>query len=218
MKSNSRHPRNKRTSKKEDPIDRSLRPGAIANFMRPSKVEPTVYTVTQWVNYGAVSSSSTAPGYYAYKFLFSDLPDNANYATTYDFYRWLCAEVHVLPATQLSLPSNAPGYSFLAIANDYDDSTTPTSVNDIYSRASCAVIAPGQSHVRKIRPHVDIAVTSSAASSILGAANMGPVWLDCTSAGVGHYGIKIAITQSTSTNTNTWNVFVRHTIQLKIQR
>jgi len=104
------------------------------------------------------------------------------------------------------------------VVNDYDDATVPASVSVLQQYPNLSICGPGEKHIRKIRPHQAVATTSSAGTSISGVKNMPAGWMDIAFGTVNHYGVKVCVTQSTSTNTNSWYVFCRVTYSLRSQR
>jgi hypothetical protein len=191
----------------------------VADFTRELRqVDSRVTNFNQWIEKGLVTSTTVASGLYAFSVTFNELPDFANYATVYDLYRMDSLEFHFIPVTQPSLPAASIGYSFCLIANDYDDATAPSGTTQLYQVPSLTVLGPGEKHTRKIRPHVAVAATSSSASAITGASNATAGWFDITSSNVPHYGVKVVVSQSTSTNANAWFIFVNVAVSLKSQR
>ncbi len=174
-----------------------------------------VREIFEWVDKGVVSSTSAANGYYAFYFTLNDLQDVSSYTSTFDQYMFKDVEVMVLPVTQPSLPASGPGYSFCHIVTDYDDATAPSTAVQLLSYKNLTILNPGSSHSRKFIPHCAMAAYSGAFTSY---ANTKLQWIDAASPSVQHYGIKITVTQSTSTNVNSWYVYVRYHIALKNQR
>jgi hypothetical protein len=191
----------------------------VADFTRELRqVDTRVIQFNQWFEKGLVTSTSAAAGLYAFSVQFNELPDYANYATVYDVYKLESLEFHFIPVTQPSLPATSIGYSFCLIANDYDDATSPSGTSQLYQVPSLTVLGPGEKHTRKIRPHTAVAATSSSAAAITGAGNAVAGWFDITSSNIPHYGVKVVVSQSTSTNANAWFVFVNAVVSLKSQR
>jgi hypothetical protein len=191
----------------------------VADFTREMRIiDRTITQVHEWADYGSVTSTASANGYYSFSSVFTDLPDNANYSSAFDQYRFDAIEYHVIPITQSSSPATAPGYSFAMVYHDYDDTSTPVSQAAARSYANMAILGPGEKHVRKIKPHCAVAATSSGAASITGAMNAIAPWCDTTSTAIPHYGLKVVITQSNSTNVNSWYIFARLTVSLRNQR
>jgi len=191
----------------------------VADFTKAQRfIDNRQIKISQWADYGAVTSTSTAAGFYSFSTVFTDIPDNANYSSSFDQYKVDSIEYHILPCTQAASPGTAPAYAFCFVYHDYDDVATPTSVSSARSYGNTVVLAPGERHIRKIRPHVATAATTSGAASIVGAKNEIASWIDTSSTGVPHYGLKIAVQQSNSTAINTWYVWARITCSLRNQK
>lgn len=165
-----------------------------------------------------LTSSSAAEGLYAFSFALSDVADYLNYVSVWDVFRIVEITVTIVPLTLPSTPSAGPSYAFLYIAPDFDDATTPANSAAMLSYASVAFLGPSDRYSFRITPGVDVATTTSAAASINGVFNKKSPWLDCSSPSVPHYGVKAAVTQSTSTNLTQWNVFCRYSIEFKRQQ
>lgn len=192
---------------------------AVADFTRELKsVDSRSIQLVQTVDLGPVSSTSAAAGAYAFALQFNELPDAINYATTWDMYRIDSLEYHFIPTSQPALPSSALAYSFLYVVNDYDDSVVPTGTSQMMQYPNLTICGPGQSHTRKIRPHQAIPTTNSSGISITGVRNELSGWNDITSQNINHYGVKVLVQQSTSTNLNAWYVFCRVGFSLRSQR
>jgi len=189
---------------------------AIQNF-RSSNLE-AVTTVYSLVNRGIVTSTSAAEGLYAFSFALSDVADYTNYLSVWDIYSIKQVVVSFVPVTLQSAPSAGPGYAFAYVAPDFDDATTPANSIAMLSYSTVAHLGPSEKYTFRISPSVDIATTTSAAASINGVFNKRSPWLDCSSPSVPHYGFKVAVTQSTSTNLTQWNIFCRYTIAFKRQQ
>lgn len=175
-------------------------------------------TIYGTVNKGVITSSSAAEGLYAFSFALSDMADYLNYVSVWDVFSIREVVITLVPLTLQSAPSAGPGYAFCYIAPDFDDATTPANATALLSYSSMAFLGPNDRYTFKLSPAVDIATTTSAAASINGVFNKRSPWLDCSSPSVPHYGVKAAVTQSTSTNLTQWNVFCRYTVAFKRQQ
>jgi len=191
-------------------------PCPVADFSRGLRsFTQRKLTASQWVNYGVVTSTSAANGYYAFSVSLGDLPDNANYSSIFDSYRFDYLELHLIPTSQACLPATANAYAFAYVAHDLDDATAPASLSTLLSYDNCTVLGPGEKHIRRIKPCIAAAATSSAAAAITGSMQTESPWLDMTSSNVQHYGFKIAVTQSTSTSLSSWQCFIYATVSMK---
>lgn len=171
--------------------------------------------IVQTVDYGAVTSTSSAPGYYGFQFQFSDLPDYSSYGSVYDQYKIKEIELMVVPLSQLTTGSTS-NYAMAYVVNDFDDSSPPTSTSQLLSYQNVTILAPGQGHRRTFVPRVAEALYGGTSFNQYG--NKLAPWIDAASPGVLHYGVKITVTQSTSTNVQIWRVFAKFRVCLREQR
>jgi len=189
---------------------------SIVNFRNRSfELQTKIYST---VNKGVITSTSAAEGLYAFSFALSDVADYANYISVWDVFRIADIVLTMVPLTIPSAPASGPGYAFCYIAPDFDDATTPANTSAMLSYASLSFLGPSDRYSFRIQPGVDIATTTSAAATINGVFNKKSPWLDCSSPSVPHYGVKAAVTQSTSTNLTQWCLFARYTIEFKRQQ
>ncbi len=213
----SRQPRNRSVS--IGPVSSVNREGtrnSIVSFnSRNYELNTSIYAT---VNKGVVSSTSAAEGLYAFSFALSDVGDYTSYTSVWDIYSIKEIVVTLVPVTLPSAPAAGPGYAMCYVAPDFDDATTPANALAMLNYASVAFLGPSDRYSFRFAPAVDIATTTSAAASITGSYNKKSPWLDCSAPSVTHYGVKLAITQSTSTNLTQWIVMARYHIDFKRQQ
>lgn len=204
-----------------NPSLNASRTGAVTSHMdftrRGKKLEQTTLIIGN-VNKGPLTSTSASEGLYSFSFTLADVADYTNYVSVWDQYKIVGVDIVILPVTNLSPAGTSPAYAFLYIAPDYDDATAPANSTTMLSYSSLAVVGPCEKYSFTIRPSVDIATTTSAASAITGSMAIESPWIDCSESDVTHYGIKAAVTQSTSTNLTAWNMFCRYRIQFRRQQ
>jgi len=73
---------------------------------------------------------------------------------------------------------------------DYDDSSSITPAQAL-DYSNCIISGPGDTQVRSFRPH--LATAAYAGGVFTSFANQQDCWLDCSSSGVVHYGLKVAV-------------------------
>jgi hypothetical protein len=218
VKSGKRSDSNK-SAAKEPAQYASLNQTRVADFTRELRsIDTRERQVVQWADYGEMTSTSSANGYYSFSTVFTDIPDNANYSGAFDQYRIDSIEYHFLPMTQLSSPGTAPAYANLFVYHDYDDVSTPPNQASARSYGNLTIVGAGEKHIRKIRPHIAAAATSSGAATILGAINVVSTWLDSSSTAIPHYGVKAIVTQSNSTAVSKWYLYARIEVSLRNQK
>jgi hypothetical protein len=117
----------------------------------------------------------------------SSFNDYASYTAVFDQYRIRGMEVQFSPSNSGQLTTTI-GHVHSVI--DYDDgaSITPAQALD-YS--GCIVSNLTDTFVRSFKPH--IALAAYAGGVFTSFANTKDVWLDCSSTGVVHYGLKVAV-------------------------
>jgi hypothetical protein len=209
----------KKSAAKEPAQYASINQTRVADFTREQRfIDTREQQVVEWADYGELTSTSTASGYYSFSTVFTDLPDNANYSGAFDQYRIDSIEYHFLPMTQLSAPGTAPAYANLFVYHDYDDVATPVTQSAARSYGNLTIVGAGEKHIRKIRPHIAAAATTSGAASIVGAINVVSTWLDTSSTGIPHYGVKAIVTQSNSTAVSKWYLYARIEVSLRNQK
>lgn len=119
-----------------------------------------------------------------------------SYANIFDQYKVLSLTLHINAVTQPAFPASTSPYSILGVAPDYDDSAGISYAN-ILNYASARLLPTGRSTVYTIKPQVIIGGTT--ANRMVSSP-----WIDFADPDVPHYGFKIAVKQSTSTNTSYW--------------
>ncbi len=192
---------------------------AILDFRgRGKSLELVTTKIYSMVNKGVVTSTSAAEGLYAFSFALADVADYTSYTSVWDQYRIVELDLTLIPVTLASAPATGPAYAFCYVAPDYDDATTPANTTAMLSYSNVAVVGPSEKYQFRIQPAVDIATTTSAAAGITGSMSARSPWLDCSSPSVSHYGLKAAITQSTSTNLTQWVLFARYVIEFRRQQ
>lgn len=189
---------------------------SIVNFRNRSfELQTKIYST---VNKGVITSSSAAEGLYAFSFALSDVADYTAYTSVWDVFRIVDIVVTMVPVTLPAAPATGPAYAFCYISPDFDDATTPANSTALLSYASMSFLGPSDRYSFRFQPGVDVATTTSAAASVNGVFNKKSPWLDCSSPSVPHYGVKAAVTQSTSTSLTQWCLFARYTIEFKRQQ
>jgi len=106
-------------------------------------------------------------------------------------------EVWLLPQNSSARIGNS---GLLSSVIDLDDSSNLTSFAQADDYASVVTSEQTQGHYRHFVPHIAIAAYGS--SGFAGYANRSHQWIDCTSSGVPHYGVKIAASPSNSVTTS----------------
>lgn len=178
--------------------------------------DSTIFTFSKYMQKSIITSTSAAEGLYGFNFQAGDLSEISSFTSIYDQYRIIRVELDLRAVTQPGVTATtAPAYAFLFIVNDFDDSVALASASLALNYKNVCILSPGQHHKRSIVPHVNTAVGSS---SILASGSVPCPWLDCADTAVPHYGTKIAVTQSSSTNLTSWFLWAKYTIQFRMVR
>ncbi len=182
---------------------------SIGNDLRP-------YRFTKMLDKGAITSTAGAEGLYAYQFTIGDLSEIASFTSVFDQYRISRIDVIIKPCSQPNNnASTAPPYAFCYVVTDYDDSAALASASLALNYRNVSILGPGQGHRRTFIPRCNIVVGSN--GSLPSISKPAP-WCDCADTSVIHYALKIAVTQSTSTNITTWRVFCRYFVDFRLVR
>lgn len=145
---------------------------------------------------GVFTSTSAAEGTYASFFNMNQLGEVVSFSNIFDQYKVVSLTLHLHPINQIQLPVSSPQYSVLAIAPDYDDSTA-VGFSNLLNYSSVRVLPTGKSTSMTIKPHVNIGSSGS-------EQNVVSPWIDFSESATNHFGFKIAVKQSSSTNVSSW--------------
>jgi hypothetical protein len=153
-----------------------------------------IYNIVQSFESTATATSSTIANTYTYNnFVFNLMDQNSQLSAVFDQYRVQMLEFTYYPRINV-VDGNSAGPTnsgFFHTVIDYDDSSLLTSIGQALDYPNCLVTPGSVIQKRTFVPHVAVAAYAGAFTSF---ANMGPTWIDCTSNGVVHYGVKTAWT------------------------
>lgn len=193
--------------------DFQVSPTAVIPAPQPNFV---VRSLTRTIDAGPVFSTSAAAGLYGFSFKFSDMVDYSSFTATFDQYRLDKIDFEIRAVTLPAAPTNAVPYSLLAAAVDFDSGSAPAAFTDILQYSNVVCLTPGQSYTLTFRPRLLANVTVSAVTQE--AISKGHTWLSTLNPDVLHYGVRLAVKQSTSTNLSVWYVFLRYHFSLRSSR
>lgn len=138
------------------------------------------------VSGGTLTSSTTVPSYGLFNFAINQINDIADIAAVFDQYRIDWVEFLLQPGT---INSNlASDLGQLVSVVDFDDSSNPSSIGNLFDYNNAVVTLGNFQHYHKFRPRIATAAYSGAFSSF---ANSPSQWIDMASPGVQHYGVKV---------------------------
>lgn len=131
----------------------------------------------------------------AHTFSLAQLPSVADFTGLFDQYKITGAKISYTPAASEGILNpatsvSAPlGYSRVHSVIDYDDSSAPTSEDQLLEYGSHKSTAPFQTHTRWLKPKILQEIYRSAISTSY--APKGNVYLDMSATDVPHYGVKV---------------------------
>ncbi len=169
---------------------------------------PRIARVTRLIDKSFVTSTSAANGFYSFIFLLSDVADSSSLTSVYDQYRFDRVDFYIYPVSQPQLPGSTASWSVLYAAVDFDDASTPGSVAEVSSYANAIALPPGRGKNFSFKPRFIMGSYNGAVTA--NTLSRPGTFIDCAFPSVEHYAVKIAVTQSTSTNVNTWYVICRY--------
>lgn len=149
------------------------------------------------------------------------MPNYTEFTTLYDQFRidWIEGEVYFSANSSESINANNGTLPMLICAKDYDDSNSADSTA-LAQYNNCQYWQLGNNMQKKkinVRPNVDIAVFNGITS---GYARAKPMFIDTSSSGVPHYGLKLATTPIVTppaNNTNLGSLFFRFRYHITMQ-
>jgi hypothetical protein len=183
----------------------------VSQYLGDSKI----FTVTKLVDLGiSFTSTSLAQGLYGVSFKLSDVSEYVSFTNLWDQYRIDFVELMLLPESQPSTTSAASvPFANLIVVSDFDDSFPLANWALHLNYQNATILSPGRRHTRKIKPH------SSLDTNVLGsptaAMNVTSPWIDSAQPNVLHYGFKVGVQQSTSTNVSLWYPYYKYTISYR---
>jgi hypothetical protein len=173
--------------------------------LRPSDSEGQVVHAKSTIYVASVTSTSAAEGLYGYSTSFDQIPDYTSCQNLYDRYKINRVVWRIKANTAQPVPAASPSISYLFACVDFDDGSAPSSVSIVGNYENCVLASVSEDLLIEYRPKIAIAAYSGAFTSYASNSNQ---WIDMGSPSVQHYGLKIGVSQSTSTNVNNWLVFV----------
>lgn len=158
-----------------------------------------------------VSSNSATEIFTALTFKLSDLPDYSEFVNLYDQY---CIDKVVLyflnqSANNYTYTNQARGY--MLIVPDYDDSTTPVSMNELLQYDNLRIKGDLKSFRMSIKPKCAKLVYNGVSSGY--SASTG--FIDMAYPSVPHYGVKWGLSQVQTTNNNYYQLFITYHLRFR---
>lgn len=173
-------------------------------IQRPSPLDRQVVRFTKIVEANNVVTSTSINTFKSFVFTAGDIPDYTGLSGVFDQYRLDRVDLRLVPNITESL-SSAPVSGKIYSVIDFDDSNALTSISQASEYSNCMVWEPTDPIQVSFVPHF---AYGAYGSSVFGSfANSKPSWIDAASGTVEHYGVKLAITPTTTA--------VTYTVQLR---
>jgi hypothetical protein len=161
----------------------------VAPFPKAGSFDNQVYNMIDgFENLAVLTTSTVANTFVSITATFSSLNDYASYAAVFDQYRILALECMFYPSASNEATIAAIGHVHSVI--DYDDNTSITPAQAL-DYPNCVITGITDTFIRSFQPHC--AIAAYAGGVFTSFANQTSPWIDCTSVGVVHYGMKVAV-------------------------
>jgi len=155
-----------------------------------NKIYPFIQTTATPVT---ITSSVVGTAFGTVNFILNLIDQYTTFTALFDQYRIRMVETCFRPRATQALTTSASNPGTLCTVVDNDDSNALTTFAQAQDYENAITGTGLQSQTRTQVPHAAMAAYSGAFSSF---ANVASPWIDCTSPGVVHYGIKTAWTQT----------------------
>lgn len=160
----------------------------------------------------ALSATGAVTTYDAGVFRLTSLPDVGDFTSLYDQYRILSVKYVLMPRGNVSdLGTAGAQISRLFTVIDYDDSSPPSSIDQLCQYQNLKVTNATAKHVRIIKPMYNREVSTGLGTT---ANEPSRGWLDCTNNNVAHRGVKLAL-QGPVTGTITYDAMITYNLAFK---
>lgn len=162
--------------------------------------------------FGALTINDITNTYTAYNFSLNDVPNVSEFTTLYDVYKINAVKITFRPQmtdnVSLSSINNAAASNRFFTAIDYNDSVSPTSIDEIRQYQSCKVTGLLRTHKRYFRPRI------MDSSSVYSPGNK---WLNTATTSTNYFGLKVAVepTQSTIATSMTYSIECTYYLSFK---
>lgn len=152
------------------------------------------------------NGSSSVVG--AIRFALSDVHNFAEYKAMYDFFQLRAVRISFIPLSNVTLgtgggftyDTNYSNRFFTAI--DYNDSSTPSSVNELREYANCRWSPGNRIHKRYFRPKPILATDEDSGSGAsYGLAEGKNIWISTASDSTYYFGVKYGYQHPTGVTT-----------------
>ena len=161
-----------------------------------------VFTFTRKFKQDIVVQNATSVVNSAMQWKLVDLPNYTEFSALFDMYRINYVDVMFIydhnsgeVATAAGTAANANmGLPNIYLARDYDDADALSTIDDYLQYEGVVIKRLGNTFTMRVYPHIAVAAYGSGAFSSY--KNEKKAWIDCSSQGVAHYGLKMGIDAS----------------------
>lgn len=160
-----------------------------------------------------ITTSNIANTYAAYSFAINSMGSVADFTSLFDEYRVERVDVWLEPGFTSTTPA-APENGTMVSAIDIDDAATPSSYTNVASYPGAQDSTLPACHAHSWVPTASSAMYSGAFTSY---SNVVSPWCDTNSPSIQHFGLKVAISQTT-TNALNIRVIVRMRVRFRGMR
>jgi len=168
------------------------------------------------VQKGSLTASAVGPAFIALNFALSDVPSSTDFTTLFDQYRIDYVVIRAIPVRgNVHDITAGTNYATTLSVIDYDDSTTPASMNELREFETVMSHHALDTIVRTVRPRIAVAAYSGVFTSF---ANVGKTWIDVASPSVQHYGCKIGIDTCVAGALPVWQIECTYFIHCRNSR
>jgi len=175
-----------------------------------------ITVVRQVIQDITITAQPTAAQTNTYYFQLSNLANASTFENLYDQYRLDAIRMIVKPQNNaIGLVTNSTtSLTQMYCVIDYDNDSALSSIAGATSYQNCVVLEPGESMTRTFQPRMALGSYSGAFTSF---ANVAPMWCDCASPSIRHYGIKFYVPGVTAAQTllQSWDITFEYYVSFK---
>jgi len=165
-------------------------PISVVNDVKVIELSEKVYTFSRSVFRNAITATSASvPVLGALPFLLTDLPDYVEFTALFDEFKIQQVIVQFTPTNY------SQAYASLFTAIDYDDASSPSSINDLREYGSFHFTPALKYHQRVLTPKYSYRVYNGVGITDSFASTRG--WVDCSKPDTPWYGLKYAFGPTT---------------------
>lgn len=175
-----------------------------------------IYKFKRWMDFGNISATSANDVFGVINIKLADIPDQGDFAVLFDQYRIAKLNVVFIPNQNYAVVTSvASSTTKIMTALDFDDSTAWTQISQALQYESLLITNFDEKFSRKFKPKTVSAVFDNSGNLVSQTSESNSKWLDIANANAQYHGLKYALTQTTSSFSSGWRVYIQATIELK---